>query len=524
MHMTRVLVCGILLIILSVIPPQAGVAISLKGAPPPGPHSAGPARALTLKQAWQIALREARARWSNQALVAEIGSIDTEGDTIQSGRRGRRRSWTATIVAPNQPGAQLHEEIVDGVVVEATREPFPAKAPSMRRMPRIDSDATLSVAIKARPDIGPGRTGEHGYGFIAHGDTHGRMIIAVMGSYRDHPAQVDIDAVSGRVLGALIYTFPSTVLSSGNGGQRWRTSNLRGGFVAGIAAVPGSLGMGYAVETGIRAVRLWKTSDGGRLWAIAGALSPRAATSAHGLAVERLAGSTTVIAVGTNSGLWYSSNGGTSWQRSIGLPAGAVQWLAPGWLTGDRALLVSVFTGPGRGGVYASTNLHTWRKIVSEADRLSPSANSMATMAFSEDSPGTAFLNTRGDVAHRITLPLPALSAAGQFGSGGVELAQAPDRVMVSRDGGVHWATALDQQTTQQPLDQVAVSPAFPVDGVALVAGFNGGLFRSADAGKSWHKVENFPVTARDEVCQLAFLQPSQVVVVSSGLGEWQPF
>lgn len=520
--MRRLFVCGLILLAFNAVSLQSGVAAGLRGGPPPRSPQAGPEHPLTLKQAWRIALRHARVHWSSQALMAELASIDAPGDTIRSGRGGRRRSWTATIIAGNKPGAQLRETIVDGRVVEARSAPFPAPAPPMNRIPRIDSSAAIHVALRTRPDVGPGQSREHGYGFVAHRDARGAMIVAVMGGYRDDPAQVDVDARSGRVLGALLYTFPSSVLFSHDDGRRWRRSNLIGGFVGGIAAVPGSPGSGYAVETGSRVAQLWKTGNGGGSWTSAGAL-PAAVTSAHGLVVEHLAGSV-VIAVGTNIGLWYSSNGGRSWLHGVGLPAGVVQWLAPGWLNGRRALLASVFMGSGRGGTYASTGLRVWRKIISEAEPFSVSANDRATMAFSEDNPGMALLNTRGEVAHRIALPLPALSEAGQFAPGGVQLAQAPDRVMLSEDGGMHWATVLNRQTTKQSLDQVVVSPTFPADGVALVAGFNGGMFRSSDVGKKWQKVENFPATADDEVGLLAFLQTSQVVAVSTDPGTWQPF
>lgn len=154
-------------------------------------------------------------------------------------------------------------------------QPVPANVLPMPHMPKIDSDVAIHSAIRSRSDVGRGRTGEHGYGFIVHVHMRGRKIIAVMGSYRDHPAQVDVDGGSGRVLGALIYGFPSTVAYSQNGGQRWQKSNLHGGFVAGITAVPGSLGAAYAVETGTRAIRLWKTGDGGCSWTPASVLPQR---------------------------------------------------------------------------------------------------------------------------------------------------------------------------------------------------------------------------------------------------------
>lgn len=209
-----------------------------------------------------------------------------------------------------------------------------------------------------------------------------------------------------------------------------------------------------------------------------------------------------------------------------GLPAGVAQWLAPGWLDGKRAMLVSVVTdaATGAGGVYASTDLRIWRQIIPEPDRLSTSVNGTETIALSDDNPGTAYLNRRGENSRRISFPIPALSVAGQFGTGGVQLAEAPNQVVISTDGGGHWSRSFDQQAAQQSLDQVTVAPRFPANSVALIAGFNGGMFRSADAGRNWRRIRPFPATEREEIGPIIFLQTARVVAVATGPGQWAPF
>lgn len=482
----------------------------------------GGTHALMLLQAWSVALKEGQA-WSSQAAVTDLLGVDSGNETAQAGLDGRRDAWMATLVAGDKPNSQLVERIVNGVVVRSIELPSRGTAPPIVQAPVIDSDTAVRAALAARPNMQPASDNLHGYSFAVRTDQDGKPVVAVMGSYRAHPVQVEFDALTGKMLGASLYTWPETVLYSDNAGQTWQASNLSGGPVMGIASVPSAPRTAYAIEVGVNAVHLWKTSDGGHSWSIVSDLPSDAGPIAHSVAVVPLSGTGTILAAGTTTGLWMSGDGGRSWTHDNTLPGGAVQWLALGHDGAVTTLLVTVATGANQ-GLFASSDLRSWQMIGAGSYRFSTSSDGRVTVALSDDSPGTGYVSRPNQTPVSFTVPIPVMRVAGQLGPGSVELAEAPDRVAVSRDGGAHWSTTLDQQTARQMLAYLAVSPDFPADGVALASGQNGGMFRSADAGQTWQQVKDFPAGSGDEIGNTTFLSADQVVVVRGGSGTWQPF
>lgn len=477
---------------------------------------------LTLLQAWNVALKAGQA-WSSQAAITDMLGVDYGTEASQAGSDGRRDAWMATLVAGDKPNLQLVERVVNGVVVRAVELPARTTAPPIQQAPVIDSDTVITRALAARPNMQPATGNVHGYTFVVRTDQDGKPVVAAMGSYRDHPVQVEFDALSGKMLGASLYSWTGTVLYSADAGQTWQPSNLSGGPVMGIAVDPNASETAYAVENGVNAVHLWKTTDGGRLWTVVSDLPSGAGPIAHGVTAVSLAATGTILAVGTTTGLWTSSNGGGSWTRNTALAEGSVQWVAPGHDGATDALLVTVTSGSNQ-GLFSSSDLGSWHRIAGGSYRFSVSSDGKSTVVLSDDNPGSGYTSREGRSLIPVSLPLPAMRVVGQVDSGGVELAEAPDRVALSRDGGVHWATTLDQKTAGQMLTYLAASPGFPMNGVALVSGIDGGMFRSTDAGQTWQQVRNLPAQSGDEIGNTVFFDADQVVTVRGGMGSWQPF
>ncbi len=480
-------------------------------------------QAITLRQAWDLALQGARS-WSANAAMLSLQGVDSAADTTQSGRDGRRTAWLAALATPDKPADQLVERIVNGAVVMSIDVPVAPSVPPIGQPPTIDSDAAIGTALATRPDIGPSDGKLHGYGFVVRTDADGKVVVAVMGGYRSHPAQLDLDALSGKPLGAQVYAYPSRVIYSGDGGQSWQPSTLDGQEISGIAAVLGQPDAAYAVETGLRDLRLWKTGDGGQSWASVGVLPAAAGDRAQRITVAPLASGADAIAVGTPTGLWTSIDGGASWTRAAGLPDGTPLWLSPGQVGGVRGLLTTVSGGP-QDGVYGSTDLSTWSKLRDGAYRLSPSSDGQMAAAVSDDAPTTAFLNAKAATVRPLALSLPALRMAGRFDGQGIELSESPDHVALSADGGATWTPTLDQSVAKQSLTSLAVGPAFPTDGIALAGGLNGGIFRSGDSGHSWRTAEMSAIPGGTaEIGDLTFTAQGHVVAISGGKGAWLPF
>ncbi len=480
-------------------------------------------RAITLRQAWDLALQGAHS-WSANAAMLSLQGVASTADTTQSGRDGRRTAWLAALATPDKPADQLFERLVNGAVVMSIEVPVAPSIPPIAQPPTIDSDAAIGTALATRPDIGPSDGKLHGYGFVVRTDADGKVVVAVMGGYRSHPAQLDLDALSGKPLGAQVYAYPSRVIYSGDGGQSWRASTLDGQEISGIAAVPGQADAAYAVETGLRDLRLWKTGDGGQSWASVGVLPAAAGDRAQRIAIAARPGAADAIAVGTPTGLWTSTDGGTSWARATGLPDGTPLWLSPGQVGGARGLLVTV-SGGAQDGVYGSTDLSAWSKLRDGVYRLSPSNDGRMAAAVSDDAPTTAFLNGKATTVRPLALSLPALRMAGRFDGQGIELSESPDHVALSADGGATWTSTLDQSVAKQSLTSLAAGPAFPADGVALVGGLDGGIFRSGDSGHSWRTADTSAIQGGTaEISDLTFTAQGHAVAISGGRGAWLPF
>lgn len=484
-------------------------------------------RPVTLQEAWDIAFTEARARVSQPALV-ELRSLGVANpqNIVTEGTDGRRASWEAIFVSPDKPNSHLVINIVHGVPVSTQLAPRQSPTRPIRQRPSIDTDQAVRLATAARPGFGPANDKLHGFGFILRVSEDDRTALVVVGRYRDYSAKVELDAISGSVRSAEAYVWSQGgVLYSTDAGNTWRASNLVDGQVTAVAVVPDQSGVAYAAKPTLDTVELWKTTNGGQHWTLAGKLPEPAGSWAYGdgMAVAPRDGTITIL-VGTPAGLWVSTDEGVSWQKNGTLPEGPPQWLSVHQGTSGPIVTVAITAGE-NSGLYVSANLNDWEKILDGAYRLSPTSDHHATVAVEAGGANVAYL-IQGTSAKPFSLSVPALRAAGDFGSGEVAVVSNSEVIAVSRDGGSTWVTSLRSDT--DALTNLAVSPGFPEDGVILAGTFRGkGIFRSADHGQTWQRLAlslDASLAGSGTVSQLAFLSRNQVIAVSGGIGTWKGF
>jgi photosystem II stability/assembly factor-like uncharacterized protein len=191
------------------------------------------------------------------------------------------------------------------------------------------------------------------------------------------------------------------------------------------------------------------------------------------------------------------------------------------WLGRTEALLLASVASSNASlrGVYASTDLRQWQRLLPETMRLSTIADGQAAVALSGGASTNGYL-IRGTVVSPLTLSIPSLRAAGTDRPGQSFLVGDGSGVALSRDGGRSWTTTLRTNAAS-----IAVAPAGRGAGMALVGGFRTGLFRSADGGHTWRQVVgdvSSILPGSDEVGSLTFLGPQAVAAAQGAFQTWQ--
>lgn len=206
-------------------------------------------------------------------------------------------------------------------------------------------------------------------------------------------------------------------------------------------------------------------------------LPARAQVAVQGPTVTSL-----TIFAGTGTGLWRSRTWGGSWER---VTAPAIQ--SAGAIRCILAMGPRVYAG-GDGGLFVSEDFgETWSVSYSESQVLGvmpsryPQADPTVFLATprgllrSEDA-GRSFRPTSlaDTTVHRIEWPGPALVLATARG------------IITSKDGGGSFSGP-GAGLPEGSIEAFAVSSFFSVDPVLFAAPHDGGVFRSADGGSSWH-------------------------------------
>lgn len=117
-------------------------------------------------------------------------------------------------------------------------------------------------------------------------------------------------------------------------------------------------------------------------------------------------------------------------------------------------------------------------------------------------------------------MPARTLRLAGETAPGRVLLAEGPDGIQRSFDGGQSW-----QQVLNAPLASLGAAPNFATSTIAVAGGFRSGIYRSVDGGRIWTLALRDPgslVAGRNEITATVFTSDTDVIAVQSGGFGWK--
>jgi photosystem II stability/assembly factor-like uncharacterized protein len=274
----------------------------------------------------------------------------------------------------------------------------------------------------------------------------------------------------------------------------------------------------YAATTEDSRIAVYQTEDGGQTWVPVGTLPPAAGDWPFALEAVAATSQQTQLVVGTWSGLWSSADG-SEWSLVPGLPEGPKQWLAAVQSEKGYRLFVSVTAGE-QAGLYASVDLVNWEKVADVAYRLSESFDHSTVLATNEHQAGQALILSI-DSQTSVKMTVPVLRAAGDFTGSAPALLYSPalgvGQGLSEAEGWILFAA----------VGSMAAAPDFPTSQVAVAGGFRAGIYRTTDAGRTWHQVVADPsaiVPGNGEMTGLEFLSPTTVIAVNGGGSTWKDF
>ncbi|MBS1806764.1 MAG: hypothetical protein JST84_01065 [Acidobacteria bacterium] len=207
--------------------------------------------------------------------------------------------------------------------------------------------------------------------------------------------------------------------------------------------------------------------------------------------VRALVVSGTSIYAGTNSGIWRTTDNGTTWtQVNTGLATTDVRSMAVGGTT--------IYAGTNGGGVFRSTDGTNWTAINTGLTNLvvtALAANGTDTYAgtfgggvFSLTNTTWKAVNTGlSDSAQVYSLTISGSDVL----AGGQLVVNDPRHVFRSTDKGATWkATNATTATTNPPFLVYSIA----VNGTTLLAASSDGLYRSTDSGTTWVLSDRLPL------------------------------
>jgi photosystem II stability/assembly factor-like uncharacterized protein len=275
-----------------------------------------------------------------------------------------------------------------------------------------------------------------------------------------------------------------TIFLTANGGQTLEAKTpvpLNGATPTQLRFV--STTTGFAVTSGPAGGRIFRTTDGADSW------TQVAATGAPLSGIDFVT-STLAYAVGANSTLLHSTDGGNTWTTlSLALPAGTGALTLTQISCSDETHCL-IATAPAAG---ANTNV-----LVRTTDGgmtgtlVSPSKQNLLSVAFSTagnavgvGEGGATVLSSDGGA----TFPIPISHNLGSELLGLVRIGESPldayapwsgGQIVATTDGGNSWS--LLRVPASANLEDVA----FPTTEVGYAVNSTGAVFRTADAGAGW--------------------------------------
>lgn len=278
-------------------------------------------------------------------------------------------------------------------------------------------------------------------------------------------------------------------------GLRWRfLGTHRGGRITAVAGVVGQPNLYYAATPN---GGVWKTDDAGRTWKPIFDSVP--VPSVGALAVAAF--NPRIIYVGTGEqgrgqGVFKSTDGGQTW-ASAGL---ADNTLFDGLLVDPQNPDVVIAGATGRGrdeprGLYKTTDGgKTWKKTFSEAD-----VNA-----------GVADLTAAADETKILYAALYPVGAPAQGEKG----AAAEARILLSKDEGSTWTVVGGAGLPEKGRGRIGVAVVPGTSGKSVFAIMNQGLFRSDDAGATFHKATADPRILGSGYFSKVYVDPNDSNVV----------
>jgi photosystem II stability/assembly factor-like uncharacterized protein len=287
--------------------------------------------------------------------------------------------------------------------------------------------------------------------------------------------------------------------------------------------------------------RLLRSTDGGQHWDAVWAVD---ADTINGVAVGRAQGGGRLVAAVTGGGrLVLSTDDGQTWHDTSAVPSGDAAPLCVA-ISDGRVLI-----GTDRGGVYRGTGSSSLAAFNGGLVNR-PILDLAASPAFAEDKTlllGTlqdgVLISRDGGESWTSALdepglgPVTAIRLSPAVASDGVSGGIAGGQVVWSDDGARSWVR-LGDLTTDSAANVLEFSPDFGTDGQAVVGGEDGMLYLSADRGDSWRAVWTgidssdvlalaySPNFAQDRAMVAALGDAHRLVVIrSSDVGEtWEPW
>lgn len=474
-------------------------------------------RPLSLLEVWHILEIRAEA-WRSGSSIASISSFSLPEDSALSGQDGKRRGWDAVLLSKNQEDPQLEIRLIDGEITQETE--YPAN-PDLQAVvkPKIDSPDSLVIAKQDRPLLDPSTNEQMGYNFMIQGNRSDPSTLNVAGLYKTQPAFVGLNPATGELTLSQVLAFGESggVIYSKDAGKTWQASNLANKLVRSIYPDPSHSGQGYAIIVEAFSLALYQTADGGQTWSFVNALPQQAGTWSFSLAAVRDEADRLQLLVGTQSGLWISTNG-KEWQRSS-LPLGPGQWLATIQSGSRYRVLLTISAGEDK-GLYSSTNLREWTQISENVFRLSESYDKEAVIATDETQPNASMLLTL-DTENSSGVSGNVLRVAGDFKN--LETALYDDATLgigTFENGGF-------QPTLKIIGGTLAASPDYSASHIAIVGGFRSGIYRTEDHGQSWEVVVLDPsqlLSGSNEIFDVRFMSSNLVSAINGGTQTWQDF
>jgi photosystem II stability/assembly factor-like uncharacterized protein len=300
-----------------------------------------------------------------------------------------------------------------------------------------------------------------------------------------------------------------TIFLTSNGGQTLEAKTpvpLNGATPSQLRFVSPTIG--FAVTSGPGGGRIFRTTDGADSWT-------QVATTGAPLSDIDFVTSTTAYAVGANSTLLHSTDGGNTWTTlPLALPGGTGALTLTQISCSDETHCL-IATAPASGGntnllVRTSDGGTTGTLVSASKQNLLSVAFSTATNAVGVGEGGATVLSSNGGE----TFPTPISHNLGSELLGLIRIGQSPldayapwsaGQILATTDGGESWS--LLRVPAAASLEDIA----FPSTEVGYAVNSTGAVFRTADAGISWS------ILSSGASAPVALLAPNPGTVLLTG-------